>query len=52
MKLNAIFSSLYAVTLLAALCVFAGGWLREVAGRLLREAPAFKRLLADLRSER
>lgn len=26
--------------------------LREVAGRLLREAPAFKRLLADLESER
>ena len=26
--------------------------LREVAGRLLREAPAFKRLLADLQSER
>jgi NTE family protein len=26
--------------------------LREVAGRLLREAPAFQRLLADLRSER
>jgi NTE family protein len=25
---------------------------REVAGRLLREAPAFQRLLADLRSER
>jgi NTE family protein len=26
--------------------------LREVAGRLLREAPAFKRLLVDLKSER
>jgi NTE family protein len=26
--------------------------LREVAGRLLRETPAFKRLLADLQSER
>jgi NTE family protein len=26
--------------------------LREVAGRLLREAPAFKRLLVDLQSER
>jgi hypothetical protein len=26
--------------------------LREVAGRLLREAPAFQRLLVDLKSER
>jgi NTE family protein len=26
--------------------------LREVAGRLLREAPAFKKLLADLKTER
>jgi hypothetical protein len=26
--------------------------LREVAGRLLREAPAFQRLLVDLKSKR
>jgi hypothetical protein len=26
--------------------------LREIAGRLLHEAPAYKRLLVDLRSER